>query len=1323
MTIEFSTIDDGLDFPSAWFIEWGDGSRSAPGSGAVEASHTYSKPDDYEITVSVLDDDSEPFITAEYVHPIQVSVGPGNVVFPNFEIKEGEDLQLSGSIIGDYESISWDINGDGVFGDATELNALLDWDVDLLNLGIDGSSHDSIAVSLRATFENGDTATATRSLDVINVAPTGLPSTDAPALGIPEGNPSGGVYRVFFESVDEPASGDTLSYSFDFGNDGVFEVVDSDDPSAPIPADFSNGTLRVDGTYDVLAQVSDQDGGSSSYLTQFVVADVAPTIDLDGADVSTEGSPYELTIHFEDNGEQDGDIKFFINWDDGTGVHEFIPDSQTSPAIARRVLADDQDGPNIISVVAEDGKGTYPAVTKVINVANVDPEVSNIAVTQANGAPVITEGDPVRFTGDISDEGFLDSFTLQIDWGDGTEVQEVPIDALTTAFDEVHTYKNDGLFEIVAVLTDDDGGTATVTTSVNVINDAPTVIFTVSPSEPREGEVVTVSGRIEDAGVDDDHNVTVHWEVGQSTTLSDVGGSFSTTYVYRDDAPQGTSADDYSIIVTAVDVADISSSGSETILTTVSNVAPVLLSLSTDANDIPSAKSVGDTVTLTATFEDPGEISEDYSVEINWGDGNTGTGTVTYDVDEGFATVIAAHNYAVQGIFDVTAVVSDDDLGSSIETFSDRAVIGTYSNTAPIVEDQTFNVAENSATGTVVGTVAVTDDPNDTLTYQLTNLQQQLSMLAAEFGPTDGQLSSDLSLTIDINSTFTSPGTIVQIDIPASDADIVNNTSLADLVDDLNARFVTAGIDGLLTVMTGLDVNGNAIGERLSIGALDDSVLRLKVTGGEPLGFADEQSAFLPSLVSPAEFSIDSATGEITVADDVLDAETTTSYTLLATVTDFWGESDTAIVTIEIGDVNEFAPTLSLTSLVYQLDEFSPNGTVLDTAAASDDDATGSITFSLEGADLPFVIDPDTGVLAVSDSTALNFDITPQFAFDVVATDQGGLTERRSVVVNLNDVNPVTLPVNAVKIASSTWMSAEFLATIDPGASEGYVLTGATSPTETISWSNLDQLLIKFSEDVADRVDRFAFTLNGINVPTYQAKSVIYDPSIQTVTLQFDEAIDTDRLLLTVTDNANSLSHSVRFDVLPGDLTNNGIGSVADIGPLRAAMGSFVGDAEYDPYADINGSGAVAVDDIGPLRDHIGIFLPDGQPSSQSNSNKWDTNLDGFVSPIDALLVINMLATGQGEGAQEVQTIPQFFADVNEDGLVSAGDALRVINFLSTQSNSDIVEAEQIEKTRSVRTDTNAMESNMRPIETDPLADEDEDDWLQLVADDVSRQW
>ncbi|MCG8649244.1 MAG: dockerin type I domain-containing protein, partial [Pirellulales bacterium] len=304
------------------------------------------------------------------------------------------------------------------------------------------------------------------------------------------------------------------------------------------------------------------------------------------------------------------------------------------------------------------------------------------------------------------------------------------------------------------------------------------------------------------------------------------------------------------------------------------------------------------------------------------------------------------------------------------------------------------------------------------------------------------------------------------------------------------------------------------------------------------------------------------------------------------------------------------------------------------------------------------------------DRAALDADVTPQFVFTVAATDQGGLADTRTVTVNLLDVtDPITLPIDGVKVASSAWTNAGFLNAIDPVSQEGYLLVDAVAPTETISWSNVDRLLVKFGEDMATRINDLTFSLSGINVPSYTLVPA-YDQSTQTTTLQLNTALDTDKLLLTITDTANVLEHSLRFDVLPGDLTNNGVGSVSDIGPLRAAMNTFVGNANYDPYADLNGSGAVAIDDIGPLRDHINVFLPVGQPALQRVTTILDVSLDGQVSALDALRVINLLDVEQrASGEVPVETIPQFFSFFYRDSKLTALDALLIINFIGRQQH------------------------------------------------------
>jgi hypothetical protein len=77
------------------------------------------------------------------------------------------------------------------------------------------------------------------------------------------------------------------------------------------------------------------------------------------------------------------------------------------------------------------------------------------------------------------------------------------------------------------------------------------------------------------------------------------------------------------------------------------------------------------------------------------------------------------------------------------------------------------------------------------------------------------------------------------------------------------------------------------------------------------------------------------------------------------------------------------------------------------------------------------------------------------------------------------------------------------------------------------------------------------------------------------------------------------------------------------------------------------------------------IQVTDSDGSYHNAANPPDTNNDGFVSPLDALLVINYLNV-VGPGPVPGGSPPPFL-DVNSDNFVSSIDALLVINALNTQ--------------------------------------------------------
>jgi len=78
----------------------------------------------------------------------------------------------------------------------------------------------------------------------------------------------------------------------------------------------------------------------------------------------------------------------------------------------------------------------------------------------------------------------------------------------------------------------------------------------------------------------------------------------------------------------------------------------------------------------------------------------------------------------------------------------------------------------------------------------------------------------------------------------------------------------------------------------------------------------------------------------------------------------------------------------------------------------------------------------------------------------------------------------------------------------------------------------------------------------------------------------------------------------------------------------------------------------------------------------QNPNNRFDVNADGFVSPIDALIVINDLQRKGTRILSPTEFVPPPFIDVNGSGSVEPIDVLNVINFLNTQSRTGSGEGE-----------------------------------------------
>jgi hypothetical protein len=223
----------------------------------------------------------------------------------------------------------------------------------------------------------------------------------------------------------------------------------------------------------------------------------------------------------------------------------------------------------------------------------------------------------------------------------------------------------------------------------------------------------------------------------------------------------------------------------------------------------------------------------------------------------------------------------------------------------------------------------------------------------------------------------------------------------------------------------------------------------------------------------------------------------------------------------------------------------------------------------------------------------------------------------------------------------------------------------------TLSWGTIDQLRVRFSEDVV--VTAGDLHLAGINTVDYMPhiSSFTYQPASQTAIWTFSQPITADKLLLTlddsVTDRAgNALDgewlgtadimpsgngleggdFSYRLNVLPGDLDHDGTVNLFDLVYVQSHLGTTANTSGYDALADYDGSGTTTMLDRTAVLNHLFSSLPPGEPTSDELPG--DINGDGRVSLVDLLILQRNF--GRTSGVTRSQ------GDLTADGRVDRSD-------------------------------------------------------------------
>lgn len=390
------------------------------------------------------------------------------------------------------------------------------------------------------------------------------------------------------------------------------------------------------------------------------------------------------------------------------------------------------DGPLLVDVIGTDAAGNVAAGTSapvtLDTVGSAAPVVVEQTTSNTTPSVVIMAALGPGETLDVELDGIVYSAPSGslVDDGSGRWVLTVDAgDAL-----------EDGSYQVVAIVTDADGNTS-VDTSVDDL-----VIDTIDPATPAIDALVsntatpTIGG---DAVLAAGESLTVtldgvDYSSGDGTITVESGDRWTLVVAAANALADGT----YDIVATTRDAAGNTSSdvtASDLLVDTVAPAAPVVNALQT--ND--TAPTLGGTASTGG-----GEV---LSVIVDGVTYVVGEGDLSIDGDGNWTLVIPPANALDEGIYDVTAVVTDSAGNATTETAGGGLTIDLTTPLAPIVAPQLASGSDSGASDSdgVTAQSAVdivlpagSLEPGDVVSFTLDGVEVATSTVAG-----DGSVTSE----------------------------------------------------------------------------------------------------------------------------------------------------------------------------------------------------------------------------------------------------------------------------------------------------------------------------------------------------------------------------------------------------------------------------------------------------------------------------------------------------------------------------------------------------------------------------------------------------
>jgi PKD repeat protein len=441
ITFTSDSTDDGAIASLLWDLN-DDGTFDASGA---EFQHAYQVPGTYTVRLRVTDDKG---VSRETTKSVTASnrLPSADFSYAPTSPQKGQTVNFSSLATdpeGRVQSITWDLDGDNAFDDASGITAE--------EVFTTPGNH---VVRLRIQDLDGGSATATKTVVVPSQPPVA-------SFDIAPASPLTGE-TVTFTSTSTDPDGTVTEVAWDTDNDSTVDFNDGNDV-------LEEKSYPSGGTKTVRLRVRDDDG-NTVVATRTLTVQARPNVPPRAAIEAPSAAVKNVAVPIKSiSTDSDGTISK-SEWDiDGDGYDDGTS-TQISPKFANV-------GVKVIRLRVTDDSGAPDLATHVITIGGNNAPSANF--TWSPTAP--KTGEKVTFTSTSTDsDGTITSTAWDLD--DDGNFDDKPID-------KVFTVPGPQIVRLKVV--DDDGDFHITQKLINVVNRAPVALISASSVAPLSLEVVT----------------------------------------------------------------------------------------------------------------------------------------------------------------------------------------------------------------------------------------------------------------------------------------------------------------------------------------------------------------------------------------------------------------------------------------------------------------------------------------------------------------------------------------------------------------------------------------------------------------------------------------------------------------------------------------------------------------------------------------------------------------------------------------------------------------------------------------------------------------